>query len=839
MITIRLYKYGIDITNATLQTYAYELGLSKAVSEMTQAEKMQLRMLAILDQSKVAWGDLANTINSPSNMLRQFKNNLKEVGMVLGQLFIPLLQKVMPIINGVTIAIKRLLVSIAGFFGINLNLSEYGQGFSEMEDDIGGVSDSLDSVASSAKKAKAGLRGFDELKVISMPDTSNGNGGVGSSSIDLTDEILKATEEYESAWQEAYNRMQSTAEEFANKIEKIFEPVKKLFYDISIGDWFAVGQDVNTIVTGIQDFFKKAIEKVDWKKVGNNIGEFLRGLDWIEIIKKGLELKFDIWKAIADVWFGTFKAAPIETAILTALGLLKFTGLGKLLSNKLFGGLTGQIVGQVAGKSIGNSLFGGLTTAWTSLGGLGGILNTNLGKILASGTLAEIGLTIATGIIGGIAAGFAGFELGKFIGKLVTPDEFTEYYDNFHFFGDGGFFNEVSDDWGITLEAMATMATDFKNHPGIATLTNFLLPIPSSLAIAMQDTKDFIKESAVEVDLYGRKMEEVGLYMVQMGTIWQDTVLKTTKKTGKTLEKGIVGMNANAEKGLSKLGKSIKTKSDSISKNWEISMDFMSKTTEISIKGISDNINKLTSTVNKEMESSKNLVISGMSFINDEVSKNTINMVSDLSKNVAEMGSVISSQVGNIGKSINGISNGVGDSFINLTNGIYNGISMATKSLLSKTTDSMNGIIEAFEKMMNLVNSGTNTVISSINMSLGKYTTPVKQVNANISLGRITIPAYALGGFPEDGLFAANRSELVGQFSNGKTAVANNTQIIEGISKGVRDANAEQNRILMEQNTLLRAILEKETGISPDSIFKSVKQSANDYSKRTGRPAFQ
>ena len=55
-----LYKYGIDITNATLQTYAYEMGLSKAVSEMTQAEKMQLRMIAILDQSKVAWGDLAN-----------------------------------------------------------------------------------------------------------------------------------------------------------------------------------------------------------------------------------------------------------------------------------------------------------------------------------------------------------------------------------------------------------------------------------------------------------------------------------------------------------------------------------------------------------------------------------------------------------------------------------------------------------------------------------------------------------------------------------------------------------------------------------------------------------
>lgn len=55
-----LYKYGIDITNATLQTLAYELGLEKSVSEMSQMEKQQLRIVSILRQSKVSWGDLAN-----------------------------------------------------------------------------------------------------------------------------------------------------------------------------------------------------------------------------------------------------------------------------------------------------------------------------------------------------------------------------------------------------------------------------------------------------------------------------------------------------------------------------------------------------------------------------------------------------------------------------------------------------------------------------------------------------------------------------------------------------------------------------------------------------------
>ena len=43
-----------------LERDAYNLGISKSVSEMTQMEKQQLRVLAILDQSKVSWGDLAN-----------------------------------------------------------------------------------------------------------------------------------------------------------------------------------------------------------------------------------------------------------------------------------------------------------------------------------------------------------------------------------------------------------------------------------------------------------------------------------------------------------------------------------------------------------------------------------------------------------------------------------------------------------------------------------------------------------------------------------------------------------------------------------------------------------
>ena len=328
-----LYKYGIDITNATLQTYAYELGLEKAVSEMTQAEKMQLRVIAILDQSKVSWGDLANTINSPSNMIRQFKNNLKEVGMVLGQLFIPLMQKVMPVINGVTIALKRLLVSIAGFLGIQLDLSSFGQGYSNMGEDVDGLTDSLDDATASAKKLKTVTLGIDELNINAPQDQSGSStGGVGGG-IDLTDEILKATEEYEKVWNDAFSKMENKAQEWANRIEKIFEPLAKplkdLFKSISIGDWFGAGQNVSNIVSGIFDLFSKAIKKVDWNKLGKNIGKFLAGIDWANILKSAFRAIGDILQGILEGYFGSLSVAPLETITLSLFSLSRMN-FGKL-----------------------------------------------------------------------------------------------------------------------------------------------------------------------------------------------------------------------------------------------------------------------------------------------------------------------------------------------------------------------------------------------------------------------------------------------------------------------------------------------------------------------------
>lgn len=104
------------------------------------------------------------------------------------------------------------------------------------------------------------------------------------------------------------------------------------------------------------------------------------------------------------------------------------------------------------------------------------------------------------------------------------------------------------------------------------------------------------------------------------------------------------------------------------------------------------------------------------------------------------------------------------------------------------------GIVEIIKGVLNagvtLVELGVNTVINAINgvLAMAEGIIGVLGGAFDLKIEPIQLPRFATGGFPEDGLFLANHGELVGQFSNGNTAVANNEQIISGIERGVYNA---------------------------------------------------
>ena len=155
--------------------------------------------------------------------------------------------------------------------------------------------------------------------------------------------------------------------------------------------------------------------------------------------------------------------------------------------------------------------------------------------------------------------------------------------------------------------------------------------------------------------------------------------------------------------------------------------------------------------------------------------------------------------------------------------------------------DAINGIIAGIEAMANGVIKGINGMIGALNKLSFTFPDWVPGLGGETfglnlkTLNTITIPRFAEGGFPETGqMFIAREAgaEMVGNIGR-RTAVANNDQIVSGIAGGVAEANEEQNSLLREQNSLLRAILEKDSGVYLDG--KNLTNSVEKYQRERGR----
>ncbi len=151
------------------------------------------------------------------------------------------------------------------------------------------------------------------------------------------------------------------------------------------------------------------------------------------------------------------------------------------------------------------------------------------------------------------------------------------------------------------------------------------------------------------------------------------------------------------------------------------------------------------------------------------------------------------------------------------------------------TKNATANMTNAYNSMSNNSVSAIGRIIAALNSIPTNITTVHTIITQSVDGGGSAlapvatsggIKAYASGGFPEDGLFFANHGELVGSFSNGKTAVANNQEIVAGITAGVENANSEQNALLREQNELLSAILAKTGAVSIDgkTLMTSVER---------------
>lgn len=184
-----LRRLGYDLSVARLQQEALNLGIEKSVMNMTQAEKSQLRYYAIMTQVTVAQGDMARTLNAPANQLRVLQAQVTQCARALGNIFIPVLNAVLPYAIALAKVIRLLASAIASFFGFELPEVDYSgisagsAAVGDLADNAGNAASGLGDAAKAAKKLKNATLGIDELNILSPNDSSSAGGGAGGGGV--------------------------------------------------------------------------------------------------------------------------------------------------------------------------------------------------------------------------------------------------------------------------------------------------------------------------------------------------------------------------------------------------------------------------------------------------------------------------------------------------------------------------------------------------------------------------------------------------------------------------------------------------------------------------------
>lgn len=262
-------KYGINLRASAMQEKLASLGIEKKVKDLSQADKALLRTIMILDASKYAWADLADTLNSPANQIRMLTANLKNLATMFGSLFLPILKKVLPYLNAVVIALQRLIQTVAKVLGIDLSsfLPKGGGGsdaLSDVLDESEELGDNLEDDADSAKKLKNNLLGIDELNIIGDNSDALDIGDLSADSL-LDQAFLDAISDYQKAWDEAFKKLENKAQEIA---DKIVEWAKKVWKPIGEA-WDAVGERVKEQFRNMAQELGKLFKDIarDWARV--------------------------------------------------------------------------------------------------------------------------------------------------------------------------------------------------------------------------------------------------------------------------------------------------------------------------------------------------------------------------------------------------------------------------------------------------------------------------------------------------------------------------------------------------------------------------------------------
>lgn len=700
--------------------------------------------------------------------------------------------------------------ALGAIFGWTIEISGGGatvDGMEDIADGMGDIGDNADSSNKKAQKLKKTLLSIDEIHALDDNSDSGSGGGSGSggsggggagsgvnSSLKKTDGLL---EKYKSSIKDLYSLGKYIGDTIADSLNSI--------------NWDNVYQSASNFGKGLADFLNGLISPKLFTALGKTIAGSIRTAI---VFAFSFTSTFD-WGNLGDSFASFINGALHEMSrVSDVTGLTGWQELGKTVNNIVHGirdtlihalinidwkdafkGIS-EFIGELdidtftiligafawkhGLKEITKTL---ITSEWEKYATAKGLSKTELAlrgvEVLVIVSAINYVLAHMKGWIDklkewfkspesgmGISEEATGFD-GKKI-KLVTPLDWRikeikwkikdaeKSVDDF--FKDLG--NYFKKGWKTFKKNMSLNVDDLHNVLGPQLYNGFVGIINDIIGLLN-------KIPGVEIPKFKKKAVK--------------GVDDTAKEIGKSASK-IDDSYKNLSAGVSGYLGNINTSLDGTKGKMD-SMSSKASGTSLSTSGsfsaLSSNLYNSLNGVNGSLGSTK----FNMGLFQDAAE----NMRRGASNSFSTMASNASAYLGSTGGSFNGLkgkvdnTNGSLNTFKWYTNQRYSvGISSWG---FSGVKSSIDGIVRSLDALFKYNNKRFN------------ITTGTKYMGYQSLLDRA--PHFASGGFPEEGPFYMNRGEIVGKFSNGKTAVANNQQITEGIKQAVMEGMAQ---VMMNYN---------------------------------------
>ena len=849
-----LRRYGLDLTQATLSEWAMKNGLDANIKSMTQAEKVLLRYNYVMANTQAAQQDFSRTANTWANSVRVLKQEFQAWGGIIGSVVInalkPFVQALSKVMLKVISFTRTVADALGAIFGWTIEISGGGATADDMEgiaDGVGDIGDNANSSNKKAQKLKKTLLSIDEIHALDDNSDSGSGGGSGSggsgggagsgvnSSLKKTDGLL---EKYKSSIKDLYSLGKYIGDTIADSLNSI--------------NWDNVYQSASNFGKGLADFLNGLISPKLFTALGKTIAGSIR----TAIISAfSFTSTFD-WGNLGDSFASFINGALHEMSrVSDVTGLTGWQELGKTVNN-IVHGIRDTLIHTLinidwkdAFKGISEFIgeldidtFTILIGAFTWKHGLKEITKTLItsewkkyatAKGLSKTELVLRGVEVLV-IVSGI-----NYVLAHMKGWI---DKLKEW------------FKSPESGLGITNEA-----TGFDGKK---------IKLVTPLDWRIKEIKWKIKDAEKSVDNF---FKDLGNYFKKGWKTFKKNMSLNVDDLqnvlGPQLYNGFVGVINDIIGLLNKIpGVEIpKFKKKTVKGIDDTAKEVGKSASKIdnSYKNLSAGVSGYLGNINTSLDGTKGKMDS-MSSKASGTSLSTSNSFSTLSSNLYNSLSGVNGSLGST-KSNMGLFQNAAENMRNGTSGAFSGLANNASTYLSLTGNSFNGLkgnIDGTNGSMgtfssyagqaykiNVTSSGIDTVkskvdnlatsLSSLFNNASKQNWKMKigssDIQASFKYGGSTLldraPHFAGGGFPEEGPFYMNRGEIVGKFSNGKTAVANNQQITEGIKQAVMEGMAQ---VMMNSNTGGNSapVIENVFKCDSETLYRMTQVGKQKYNQR-------